>query len=149
MPNTQRRRIILALFSKRYEYTKGTVTCLRQSTIFGYPVLLMAAQNMSIKGYQDYPSAVGVSVCTCRTNCPFTRGRCSASLFLLWYRTCVKKTCIKQLEQLHVSLYKFGAISKTWRWIQANIFQASQDLLMEGWWQCFGFELISAVGSRI
>lgn len=35
MPNTQRRRIILTLFSKRYEYTKGTVTCLRQSTIFG------------------------------------------------------------------------------------------------------------------
>jgi len=23
-----------------------------------------------------------------RTNCPFTLGRCSASLFLLWYLTC-------------------------------------------------------------
>ena len=29
-----------------------------------------------------------VSMCTWRTNCPFTLGRCSASFFLLSYRTC-------------------------------------------------------------
>lgn len=36
--------------------------------------------------------------CTRRTNCPFTRGRCSASFFRLWYRTCKENQHIKLIE---------------------------------------------------
>lgn len=41
-------------------------------------------QSVSTAGWWE-------SYCTRRTNCPFTLGRCSASLFRLWYLTCKKK----------------------------------------------------------
>lgn len=44
-------------------------------------------QSVSTAGWESY--------CTRRTNCPFTLGRCSASLFRLWYLTCKKKKLLK------------------------------------------------------
>jgi len=55
-------------------------------TFLGGGVRGRSSGTTSIYGLST--SVVIVSAGAWRTNCPFTLGRCSASLFLLWYLTC-------------------------------------------------------------